>query len=102
MEAAPKTATEQYTLPHLTPPKVVPADQSLRVVLGRKKLSAEELSSLHAGQVVTLQDAVESPVDVVLGHRVVARAVPIQQDGELAWRVIEIVDDIDSHQEVIS
>jgi flagellar motor switch/type III secretory pathway protein FliN len=100
MDAAPTTANEQYTLPRLTPQIMVP--DSLRVVLGRTKLSAEELSSLHAGQVVRLQDAVESPVDVVRGSRVVARAVPIEHDGELAWRVTEIVDDMDSHQEVNS
>jgi|GEM_PF-1694707 flagellar motor switch/type III secretory pathway protein FliN len=104
MDAVPNNphSTEQFLLPPLSTQKPVSGDRSLRIVLGRKTISLEQLNSFTTGQVVSLQEAAHEPVDVIRGGQVIAKAIPIQQGGELAWQVTEVMDRITDHQEVIS
>jgi len=86
-------SSEWYALPQLIPETSAASDQRLRVVFGRVQLTRDRIQSLSAGQVIPLLESVNTSVDIMRGDSIVARAVPIQQGGKLAWRITELFDD---------
>ena len=85
-------STERFELPPLTPAVSAMSNGSLRVIFGRTKMTSQQLAALSVGDVVELDEQAESPVDIVRGDRIVARAIPIEQEGVLAWRVVEVLE----------
>lgn len=104
MDAVPNTSdsTERFALPRLSPSVRQTCEQQLRVVFGRLKLTTQELEKLEVGHVRELMEAADAPVEVLRDDILVARAVPVEQDGQLAWRVIEVLEESPQSREVTS
>ena len=62
----------------------------LAVVLGRTRLSVDELVQLGDGDVVRLDRLAGEPLDVMLGGKVVARGEAVAVNGRLGLRLTEI------------
>ena len=65
---------------------------TLSVQLGRVRLPMRELLSLDTGSVVELDRSAESPVDVLVNGRLVARGEVVVLDGEFGVRFTSIVE----------
>lgn len=93
-------STQRYDLPPLSPAVSAMPNGSLRVIFGRTKMTSQQLAALSVGDVVELDEQAESPVDIVRGDQILARAIPIEQKGELAWRVVEVLEQAFGSSEV--
>ncbi len=62
----------------------------LEVRVGRAVLSAAELFSLSAGEVITLQESVDQPLELVLEDQVVARGTLVASGDQLGVRITEV------------
>jgi type III secretion protein Q len=65
---------------------------TIAVELGRLELSCAELLELEPGDVLSLERAVGSPVDLRVGDRLVARAELVDIEGEAGLRLLEIFE----------
>lgn len=79
---APLTAGSLATLGALSLP--------VRVRIGSGELTVEELLRLAPGAVVTLDQAVDDPVEVLVGERVVARGDLVSVGDEMGVRITQI------------
>jgi len=86
-------------LPEGTPPRasrdlrlLADVEVHLSVQLGRVRLPLRELLALDTGSVVELDRSAESPVDVLVNGRLVARGEVVVIDGEFGVRFTSIVE----------
>jgi flagellar motor switch protein FliN/FliY len=68
---------------------------SVRVELGRARLSIEELLRLGDGSVVALDRHADDPVDVYVSDRLVARGEVVVVRGKLGVRLTEVVSPVE-------
>ncbi len=66
------------------------SDRSLRIELGRVHLPWEKVADLHTGQVVSLENLVDEPVDLFVGERLVGRGEVLVLDGCFCIRVTHL------------
>ena len=66
----------------------------LSVVLGRTRLSVDELVQLGDGDVVRLDRLAGEPLDVVLDGKVIARGEAVVVNGHLGIRLTEIAGSV--------
>lgn len=64
---------------------------TLRIELGRARMSVEDLLRLGAGSVVELDRLVGEPVDLYVNDRLAARGELIVVEDQLAVRVTEVI-----------
>jgi type III secretion system YscQ/HrcQ family protein len=64
---------------------------TVSIEMGRLRLSVGEVSALKPGQVLDLRRSPQSPVDLVVGGRIVAQGDLIEIQGELGVRISGIV-----------
>ncbi len=60
------------------------------VRIGRATLRLEEILSLRAGSVVTLEQQLDEPVELLVGGQVVAEGELVAIDDELAVRITRL------------
>jgi len=63
---------------------------SVQVVLGRSKLTVQEVLKLHQGSLVELDRLAGEPVDVCANGRIVARAEVVVIDDSFGVKIVEI------------
>ncbi len=63
----------------------------MRIELGRTRLSLPEAEKLVAGSVVTLDQLVDEPVDILIGGRLVARGEVLLLEGCFCVRVTQLI-----------
>ena len=63
----------------------------VRIELGRRKLTVEEILALGEGSVVELDKLAGEPVDILVNDRVVARGELLVMDDNFCVRVTEIL-----------
>ena len=63
----------------------------VRVELGRRKLTVEDILALGEGSVVELDKLAGEPVDILVNDRVVARGELLVMDDNFCVRVSEIL-----------
>jgi flagellar motor switch protein FliN/FliY len=63
----------------------------LRIELGRTRLALAEAEGLAAGSVVTLDQLVDEPVDILIAGRLVARGEVLLMDGCFCVRVTQLL-----------
>jgi len=67
----------------------IPVD--LIVELGRARLTIKELSELEVDEIVELDRASDSPLDVIVGGKLFARGEVVMVGERLALRITELV-----------
>ena len=100
MEAAANEKTQNLTSERNALPDTVnqgetqtrtPTDvRSVRIVLGRCWISAEQVSGLDAGSLVELGAAADDDVELFTDGRLIARGKLLSVDGRISLRVLEI------------
>ncbi|MBD3674796.1 MAG: FliM/FliN family flagellar motor switch protein [Planctomycetaceae bacterium] len=95
MDAAPNSteSTKRFALPQLTRPTPETQQQPLRVIFGRAGMTNRDLENIEVGHIIELLETAEAPLDVVRNNRLVARAIPVERDGQLAWQVTEVLEE---------
>ncbi len=63
------------------------------VVLGKMKMSIEELMALEPGEIVALEANSKELIEVYVSDRLMARGRLVIADGELGVSLTEIVDE---------
>lgn len=63
----------------------------MRIELGRTRLPQAEVERLAPGSVVTLEELIDQPVDVVIGGKLVARGEVLLLDGCFCVRVTQLL-----------
>lgn len=63
------------------------------VVLGKARMSIEELMALEPGEIVALNASAKDVVEVYVSDRLMARGKLVIADGELGVSLTEIVDE---------
>ncbi len=60
------------------------------VELGRTRLTLRKLASLDVNDVVELDRGENDPVDLVVGGRVIARAMLVRSGEQLSLRIVDV------------
>ena len=60
------------------------------VELGRKTMLIREVAALKAGDIVALEQSVDSPLDIRVGDKLLARGELVMVNGRVGLRVTEI------------
>lgn len=86
----------QPALPHHAPrlEQLRDLELTVRIELGRARLSIEELLRLQEGSVVELDRRVSDPVDVYVNDRLVARGEVVVMRGKFGVRLTEVVSPV--------
>ena len=61
------------------------------VELGRVAFSAEEVVSLHVGQIIDLNRVPNEPVELSVHGKVVARGELVEVEGQVGVRILSLV-----------
>ena len=69
----------------------VATKSTLRVELGRRWLSGDQVGALRRGSVVEMDAGADEPVDVVVNGRLLARGTAVVMDGKFSVCVKELV-----------
>jgi flagellar motor switch protein FliN/FliY len=75
-------------------PAVLSLPVSIIVSVGSAKLTVDQLLSLDADNILTLDAAIDDPVDLLIGGRVIARGALVESDGDpggIGVRIMSIV-----------
>ena len=67
---------------------------TVRIELGRARVTWEELQRLEAGTIIQLDRRADDPVDVYVNDRLVARGEIVILHGKVAVRLIEVVSPV--------
>lgn len=65
---------------------------SLSVELGSKRMTIGEVLTLAHGSIVELNKGVQDPLELVLNGRVIAKGELVELNGQMAVRILEIVN----------
>jgi flagellar motor switch protein FliN len=63
----------------------------LVVELGRKKMLLRNIAALKADDIVDLEQTVDSPLNIVVGGKLLARGELVMVNGRVGLRIIELV-----------
>ena len=63
----------------------------LVVELGRKKMLLRNIAALKADDIVDLEQTVDSPLNIVVGDKLLARGELVMVNGRVGLRIIELV-----------
>ncbi|MFZ5616650.1 MAG: FliM/FliN family flagellar motor switch protein [Pseudomonadota bacterium] len=77
-------------------PNILTLPVLLTVSVGSARLTIEELLSLNADTILTLNAAIDDPVDLLIGDRVVAQGALVETEGEtpgLGVRIVSVIGD---------
>ena len=69
--------------------------RTVRIELGRRSLTLDEVEQLRRGSVVRLQERQVDPVSIYADQRLMARGQLLLQDGRLSVRITELVSSSD-------
>jgi flagellar motor switch protein FliN len=72
--------------------RVLNVDLELRVEMGRVKLPIREILDLSCGSIVDLHKALDEPMEVLVGDKLLAKGEIVVVDDMLGIRVTEIVN----------
>lgn len=77
-------------------PNILTLPVLLTVSVGSARLTIEELLSLSADAILTLHAAIDDPVELMIGERVVAHGALVETEGEtpgLGVRIVNVIGD---------
>ena len=63
----------------------------LVVELGRKRMLLRNIAGLKADDIVDLEQTVDSPLNIVVGGKLLARGELVMVNGRVGLRIIELV-----------
>jgi flagellar motor switch protein FliN len=63
----------------------------LVVELGRKKMLLRNIAALKSDDIVDLEQTVDSPLNIVVGDKLLARGELVMVNGRVGLRIIELV-----------
>jgi flagellar motor switch protein FliN/FliY len=63
---------------------------TVQVCVGNMSLSIGELMTLKAHQIVSMQQAIDAPVDLLIEGKAVARGQLVAVEGQFAIRITEL------------
>lgn len=77
-------------------PAILSLPVSIIVSVGSARMTIDQLLSLDADAILTLDAAIDDPVDLLIGERVIARGALVESDGDqggIGVKIISIVKD---------
>ncbi len=77
-------------------PAILSLPVSITVSVGSARLTIDQLLSLGADTILTLDAAIDDPVDLLIGERVIARGALVESDGAqggIGVRIVSVVRD---------
>ena len=95
----PQTETTDAPSTEVAPQEVRQLDRILDIpvrisaVLGKTRMSVDELMKLSAGAVIELDRKVGEPIDLYVNDRLIARGELVMVDGSLGVTMTEIMND---------
>lgn len=77
-------------------PNILTLPVMLTVSVGSARLTIDELLSLNADAILTLDAAIDDPVDLLIGERIIARGALVETEGDvpgLGVRILSVIGD---------